>query len=212
MFVVSIESVRLFCPLMAAVSPDRKEGPQFLEYLGNLYEPLARFPLSQKEQAEQQWCELTDRSSKICLLLAEADAYSLWFLSNPPAGAINALVTPSKIELSLSESLTPLVNWLLQTFWLVIEDMAGSDRARAFGRDVLASSCSAIDQEQELKRCLAEVSQPVATTMWQQGRSIITEFQTLAARYVGRDCAEQVCVALAQEAAAMETPTLETIL
>jgi hypothetical protein len=208
MFVVPAESVRLFHPSAASVVGfDHEECPLFLEYLGNLYEPLARFQLSQKEQAEKQWCDLTDRSDKIYLLLAEADAYSLWFLNN----SSDTLVIPSKIEPSFSESLTPLVTWLLQTFWLVIEDLAGVDRARAFGRDVLASRYGAIEKEQDLKRYLNNALQPVATTTWQQGLSIVTEFQTLAARYVGRDCAEQVCAALAQEATA-ETTRLETIL
>jgi hypothetical protein len=212
MFVVPIESVRLSHPLASSVvRVDHEECPLFLEYLGNLYEPLARFQLSQKEQAEKQWCDLTDHSDKIYLLLAEKDAYSLWFLSNSSDGLANTLIISSKIEPSFSESFTPLVTWLLQTFWLVIEDMAGVDRARAFCRDVLASRYGAIDQEQELKRCLNNAIQPVATTTWQQGLSIVTEFQTLAARYVGRDCAEQVCAALAQEATA-ETPRLETIL
>jgi hypothetical protein len=208
MFLISNEAVRRFCPLESTVPNDRSTGSEFLEYFSNLYEPLAQFPLSQKEQAERQWSNLTDYGSGIYLLLAEADAYSLWSLSDRPNGSMDSLVASRTIEKSPVESLEPLVVLLLQTFWLVIEDLAGVDRARAFGRDVLASGHTLLDREPTLQSYLKQKNPLVTAQLWQQGEEIVTEFATLATRYVGRDCAQQVRATLAETALETSTPTL----
>jgi hypothetical protein len=208
MFFVSSTAVRRFCPLESTVPQDRPNSSEFLEYFSNLYEPLAQFPLSQKEQAERQWSDLTDYGSGIYLLLAEADAYSLWSLSNRPNGSMDSLVASRTIEQSPVESLEPLVVLLLQTFWLVIADLAGVDRARAFGRDVLASSHRLIDREPILQSYLGQKDPLVTADLWQQGAAIVTEFTNLASRYVGRDCAEQVRATLAETALHPSTPIL----
>jgi hypothetical protein len=220
MFVVSSADVRRFSLLESAVSPDsakptlceRSTGSEFLEYFSNLYEPLAQFPLSQKEQAERQWSDLTDYGSGIYLLLAEADVYSLWSLSDRPNGSMDFLVPSRTIEQSPVESLEPLIILLLQTFWLVIEDLAGADRARAFGRDLLANRQIGIHREPDLQSYLGQKGTAVTAQLWQQGEAIVTEFETLAARYVGRDCAQQARITLAEAAIDTATPILEKIL
>jgi hypothetical protein len=212
MFLVSSADVRRFCLLDSAVLIDRPTGSEILEYFSNLYEPLAQFPLSCKEQAAQQWSHLTDHESGIYLLLAEADAYSLWSLIDRPNGSMDSLVASRTIEQLPVESLEPLVVLLLQTFWLVIEDLAGTDRARAFGRDVLASQHTLPDREPDLWSYLGQKSPTVTFHLWQQGEAIVTEFATLAARYVGRDCAQQVRFTLAETAIDHSTPILAPIL
>ncbi len=208
MFFVSSEAVRRFCPLESTVPNDQPTGFEFLEYFSNLYEPLAQFSLSQKEQAERQWSNLTDYGSGIYLLLAEVDAYSLWSLHDRPNGSMDSLVASRTIEQSPVESLEPLVVLLLQTFWLVIEDLAGVDRARAFGRDVLASSHTLLDREPNLQSYLRQRTPAVTAHLWQQGEAIVAEFATLATRYVGRDCAQQVRATLAETALDTSTPIL----
>lgn len=220
MFIVSSAEVRRFCPLESSVSSDQSTNSEFLEYFGNLYEPFAQFPLSQKDQAEQQWADLTDDGNGIYLLLAEAEAYSLWSLCDRPNGSMDSLVPSRTIEPSPLASLEPLIILLLQTFWLVIEDLAGTDRARAFGRDLLANDQIGIDREPDLQRYLGQPGTTVTAQMWQQGEAIVTEFVTLAARYVGKDCAHQVRTTLLETAILPRrhslhdtaTPILEKIL
>jgi hypothetical protein len=202
----SLETSSLECPIAAsnisqsALGNDRPQESEFLEYLGNLYEPFARFSIGQKEQAKKQWADLTDYGSGIYLLLTETDGYSIWTLIDRPNGSMNLPLVEHTIEQSPSVSLQPLVILLLQTFWLAIEDLAGADRVRAFGCDLLANSQIGIEQAADLQDYLRQKSLPPTDHLWQPGAAIVAEFTNLAARYVGRNCAEQIRTTLLETA------------
>ncbi len=178
-----------------------------LSYLGNTYHHQATFSLGQKTEAENTWCHLTDHTSNIYLLVTESSAYSLWVLVDEPRLGtrldLHQAIHP-EIEQSLStqpqilsspktvlqspypqgKAVPNLAIHLLQSLWLVIADLGGSERARAFGREVVASNLP-IDSEADLQACLQATPPPIEVTELDRGRQIIDRFQQLASRQVG---------------------------
>jgi hypothetical protein len=174
-----------------------------LSYLGNTYYHQTTFSLSQKTEAENIWCHLTDNTSKIYLLVTESSAYSLWVLVDAPILHSRREIT-TKIEQNFVErshhlssqktvlqspyprgkAIPNLAIHLLQSLWLVITDLGGSERAKAFGREVVASNLP-IDSEADLQACLQATPPPIEVTELDRGRQIIDRFQQLASRQVG---------------------------
>jgi hypothetical protein len=181
-----------------------------LSYLGNTYQHQTTFSLGQKTEAENTWCHLTDNTSNIYLLVTEPSAYSLWVLVdtlNPYLGRfINTEIEQSFSERphNLSSQKTVLQSpyprgkavpnlaiHLLQSLWLVITDLGGSERAKAFGREVVASSLP-IDSESDLQACLRTTPPPIEVAELDRGRQIIDCFQQLASRQVGKEMVTDV--------------------
>jgi hypothetical protein len=174
-----------------------------LSYLGNTYHHQTTFSLGQKTEAENTWCHLTDNTSNIYLLVTESSAYSLWVLVDTLEPRLSRLIN-TEIEQSLStqphnlssqktvlqspyprgKAVPNLAIHLLQSLWLVITDLGGSERAKAFGREVVASNLP-IDSEADLQACLQANPPPIEVTELDRGRQIIDRFQQLASRQVG---------------------------
>jgi hypothetical protein len=174
-----------------------------LSYLGNTYHHQTTFSLGQKTEAENTWCHLTDNTSNIYLLVTEPSAYSLWVLVDILEPRLSRLIN-TEIEQSLStqphnlssqktvlqspyprgKAVPNLAIHLLQSLWLVITDLGGSERAKAFGREVVASNLP-IDSEADLQACLRATPPPIEVTELDRGRQIIDRFQQLASRQVG---------------------------
>ncbi len=174
-----------------------------LSYLGNTYQHQTTFSLGQKTEAESTWCHLTDNASNIYLLVTEPLAYSLWILvdtlgSHLGSSAITKTEqdfveephssSPQKTVLQSpypqGKAVPNLAIHLLQSLWLVITDLGGSERAKAFGREVVASNLP-IDSEADLQACLQATPPPIEVTELDRGRRIIDGFQQLASRQVG---------------------------
>jgi hypothetical protein len=174
-----------------------------LSYLGNTYHHKTSFSLGQKTEAESTWCHLTDKTSNIYLLVTEPLAYSLWVLvddSQLPLKRSNTLgverdfaeqsgnfSSPKTVLQSpypRGKAVPDLAIHLLQSLWLVIADLGGSERAKAFGREVVASNLP-IDSAAELQACLRATPPPVDAAELDRGRQIIDRFQQLASRQVG---------------------------
>jgi hypothetical protein len=159
-----------------------------LEYLGNLYQRETTFSLSQKTEAERHWCHLTDNTSNIYLLVTEPHIYSLWVLVAP--SPLEQRASPNSISIQ-SQSLQPvgravpnLAIHLLQSLWLIIADLGGIERAKAFGQNVIASDLP-IDSESDLQTCLRIMPPPIDIAELDRGRPIIERFQQLARLQVG---------------------------
>jgi hypothetical protein len=174
-----------------------------LSYLGNTYHHQTTFSLGQKTEAENTWCHLTDNASNIYLLVTEPLAYSLWVLVNTPQPYLERS-TITGLEhnfadqfhkFSSQKTVSPyprgravpnLAIHLLQSLWLVIADLGGSERAKAFGREVVASNLP-IDSEADLQACLQANPPPIEETELDLGRQIIDCFQQLATNQIGKD-------------------------
>jgi hypothetical protein len=181
-----------------------------LSYLGNTYHHQTTFSLGQKTEAENTWCHLTDNTSNIYLLVTEPSAYSLWVLVDTLEPRLSRLIN---IEIEQSFSTQPhnlssqktvlqspyprgkavpnLAIHLLQSLWLVITDLGGSERAKAFGREVVASNLP-IDSESDLQACLRTTPPPIEVAELDRGRQIIDCFQQLASRQVGKEMVKDV--------------------
>jgi hypothetical protein len=174
-----------------------------LSYLGNTYHHQTTFSLGQKTEAENTWCHLTDNTSNIYLLVTEPSAYSLWVLVDTPNSQLEQAAI-AKIEHNFAKeshnlssrktllqspyprgkAVPNLAIHLLQSLWLVITDLGGSERAKAFGREVVASNLP-IDSEADLQACLQATPPPIEVIELDRGRQIIDRFQQLASRQVG---------------------------
>ena len=188
------------CIQLLATGSDAAHG---LSYLGNTYQHQTTFSLGQKTEAENTWCHLTDNASNIYLLVTEPLAYSLWVLVDTPELHFGSSAV-TKIEQNFAEepndlssqktvlqspyprgkAVPNLAIHLLQSLWLVITDLGGSERAKAFGREVVASNLP-IDSEADLQACLQATPPPIEVTELDRGRQIIDRFQQLASRQVG---------------------------
>jgi hypothetical protein len=73
----------------------------------------------------------------------------------------------------------------------VITDLGGSERAKAFGREVVASNLP-IDSESDLQACLRTTPPPIEVAELDRGRQIIDCFQQLASRQVGKEMVKDV--------------------
>jgi hypothetical protein len=205
MLAVSTEAVRLFCPWNPLTVPPSAEGTCVLEYLSNLYEPVTQFSLSQKQEAENRWSALTDDTDRIYLLLAEQDVYSLWCLTDRLDRELVESPITRVPKNNLASADAQLVNWVLQRFWWVIIDMAGAERARVFGREILASPIP-IDREADLQSRLSLKVEPVDARTFQRGQEICLEFQALAARHLGRDAVTLIFAELERKVALVPIP------
>lgn len=197
MFKITPECIQLFTT--------DGDAAHSLSYLGNTYHYQTTFSLGQKTEAENTWCHLTDNASNIYLLVTEPSAYSLWVLVSTPKSYLERS-TIAKLENSFAEqphklssqktvlqspypqgrAVPNLAIHLLQSLWLVIADLGGSERAKAFGREVVASNLP-IDSEADLQACLQANPPPIEVTELDLGRQIIDCFQQLATRQIGKD-------------------------
>jgi hypothetical protein len=181
-----------------------------LSYLGNTYHHQTTFSLGQKTEAENTWCHLTDNTSNIYLLVTEPSAYSLWVLVDTSQSYVgqsaitrlehNFAAQPHKLSSQKTALQSPyprgkavpnLAIHLLQSLWLVITDLGGSERAKAFGREVVASNLP-IDSEADLQACLRATPPPIEMIELDRGRQIIDRFQQLASHQVGLSMVTEV--------------------
>jgi hypothetical protein len=186
------------------------DGAHGLSYLGNTYRHQTTFSFGQKTEAENTWCHLTDNTSNIYLLVTEPLAYSLWVLVDVPelylgtststepkqscAEQFHSLSSQKTVLQSpspRSKAVPNLAIHLLQSLWLVITDLGGSERAKAFGREVVASNLP-IDSEADLQACLQATPPPIEVIELDRGRQIIDCFQQLASRQMGLAMVKEV--------------------
>ncbi len=188
MMIVNSTNVHFLKSTANAVS----SAPKLLEYFSNLYELIATFSISQKSQATELWCQLTDHSNTICLLVHEVDAYSIWGLTDQKIDdQENDLIdTPPETASELMD----ISLWLGRSLWLIVADLAGFDRAQLFEIDVLNSTLplpagSNLQVHQPIECSLDEYVKFKKST---EINSIMVEFQQIVARYLGSSCASQI--------------------
>ena len=192
-------------PACIQLSTTGGDAAHSIAYLGNTYRHQTTFSLGQKTEAENTWCHLTDHTSNIYLLVTESSAYSLWVLVDAPAPYLGRSINPEtapdffvepdylsspktvlQSPYPQGKAVPNLAIHLLQSLWLVITDLGGSERARAFGHAVVASSLP-IDSESDLQACLRAIPPPIEATELDHGRQIIDQFQQLAANQIGKE-------------------------
>jgi hypothetical protein len=187
MLKISHECVRLLATAGEAVHT--------LEYFGNLYERKTTFTLGQKTEAEDLWCHLTDNTSNICLLVTEPLVYSLWVLIDSPKDLSQVQSSQYSLQPAASQAVGKavpnLVIHLLRSLWPLLTELGGVERAKAFGRDVIASDLP-IDSEADLQACLRITPPPIDRSELDRGRQIIDRFQYLARQQVGLEAVTDI--------------------
>ncbi|BAZ39822.1 hypothetical protein NIES4101_57790 [Calothrix sp. NIES-4101] len=110
--------------------PKRDQQVPILYYQGQTFRLISVFKASQEEEAKALWRELTDNRGKACVLLEEADRYSVW-------GKIRAEQISSdtdnhgRMRILIQASIL-----LLQSVHIDIEEMLGSKQATLFQKDI----------------------------------------------------------------------------
>jgi hypothetical protein len=172
-----------------------RDASQSLEYFGNLYELKTTFTLGQKTEAENLWCHLTDNTSNIYLLVTEPLIYSLWVLINSPTDIWQMQSSQTSLQpkagQAVGKAVPNLAIHLLQSLWPLLTELGGTERAKAFGRDVIASDLP-IDSEADLQACLRTMPPPIDRAELDRGRQIIDRFQHLARQQVGLEVVADV--------------------
>ncbi|WGV28433.1 Npun_F0813 family protein [Halotia branconii] len=110
--------------------PKRDQQVPILHYQGQTFRLISLFKASQEEEARALWRELTDNRGKACVLLEEADRFSVWGkvrldqLGNDTGGH-------SKIGIFIQASIL-----LLQAVDMEIEEFLGTKQASLFQKDI----------------------------------------------------------------------------
>lgn len=111
--------------------PKKDQQIPILSYQGQTFRLISLFKAEQAEEARSFWRDLTDNRGKACVLLEEADRYSVWGkvrleqLSNEDPKD-DETITPSFIQGCLL---------LVQAVYFDVEDLLGNRQAKSFHKD-----------------------------------------------------------------------------
>lgn len=110
--------------------PNRDKQIPILNYQGQTFRLLSVFNSSQGDEARAFWRDLTDNRGKACVLLEEADKYSIWGKVRLDQLASEASAD-GKIPIFIQATLL-----LLQAVYMDIEDLLGARQAGLFQKDL----------------------------------------------------------------------------
>ncbi|MCX7593304.1 MAG: hypothetical protein N2235_06010 [Fischerella sp.] len=110
--------------------PKRDQQVPILHYQGQTFRLISVFKASQEEEAKALWRELTDNKGKACVLLEEAERFSVWgkIRLEQLSGDTDS---HSKISVFTRASIL-----LLQAVYMDIEDFFGARQAALFQKEI----------------------------------------------------------------------------
>ncbi|NMF86516.1 Npun_F0813 family protein [Nodosilinea sp. P-1105] len=113
--------------------PKKDQQIPVLSYQGQTFRLLSMFTSAQEEDARALWRDLTDNRGKACVLLEEADRFSVW-------GKVRidqtADTTASQRVASASEVNIKACLLILQVLYMDVEDLLGHKQAKQFETDI----------------------------------------------------------------------------
>jgi hypothetical protein len=121
--------------------PRKDQKIPILNYQGMTFRLLSLFEAGKEEEARAFWRELTDNQGKACVLLEEAERYSVWgkvrldqLMSelSPPAPAAGG----DQSQAAAAPMLAQACLLMLQALYVDIEDLLGSKQSTAFHREI----------------------------------------------------------------------------
>lgn len=127
MFILKRQDVEI----SSILHPKREQQVPVLHYQGQTFRLISVFKASQEEEAKALWRDLTDNRGKACVLLEEAERFSVW-------GKIR--LDNSEFEDNQETSPVLLIQaaiMLLQSVYLDIEEFLGVRQATMFEKDMV---------------------------------------------------------------------------
>lgn len=121
--------------------PTKDQKIPILNYQSMTFRLLSVFPAAQADEARSLWRELTDNQGKACVLLEEAERYSIWGKIrleqlvgelSPPKAARSA-----NGNAPLSPVFTQACLLMLQAIYIDVEDLLGAKQSDAFQQDLM---------------------------------------------------------------------------
>jgi hypothetical protein len=120
--------------------PTKDQKIPILNYQSMTFRLLNVFPATQADEARTLWRELTDNQGKACVLLEEADRYSIWgkVRLEQLVGELSAPKTSRSPDGAvLSPVFTQACLLILQAIYVDVEDLLGAKQGEAFQRDLI---------------------------------------------------------------------------
>jgi hypothetical protein len=120
--------------------PTKDQKIPILNYQAMTFRLLNVFPATQADEARTLWRELTDNQGKACVLLEEAERYSIWgkVRLDQLVGELSApKATQSVSGGVLSPVFTQACLLMLQAIYVDVEDLLGAKQGEAFQRDLM---------------------------------------------------------------------------
>ncbi|MDB9528736.1 hypothetical protein PN498_22280 [Oscillatoria sp. CS-180] len=114
--------------------PSTDQPIPILHYQEQTFRLLSVFTAAQEEDAMALWRDLTDNRGKACVLLEEAERYSVWGkirLDSLSTGQSNAKTSGTAEQLLIQGCLL-----LLQALFIDVEDLLGNKQAALFEQDI----------------------------------------------------------------------------
>ncbi|MFM2431135.1 MAG: hypothetical protein RLZZ511_2348 [Cyanobacteriota bacterium] len=121
--------------------PTKDQKIPILNYQTMTFRLLNVFAGNQADEARSLWRELTDNQGKACVLLEEADRYSIWgkVRLDQLVGELTPAVSKSGrsgTTTTLSPVHTQACLLMLQAIYVDVEDLLGAKQGEAFQRDL----------------------------------------------------------------------------
>jgi hypothetical protein len=112
--------------------PSKDQPIPILYYQDQTFRLLSVFAASQQEDAMALWRDLTDNRGKACVLLEEAERFSVWGKVRLDAIGIEASGSSRPAKTPLTQGCL----LILQALFIDVEDLLGSKQARLFEQEM----------------------------------------------------------------------------
>jgi hypothetical protein len=110
--------------------PKRDQQVPILYYQGQTFRLISVFKANQEEEAKALWRELTDNRGKACVLLEEADRYSVW-------GKVRVEQITNETEDHTKTVVLLIASiFLLQSVYIDIDEFLGTRQAALFEKEM----------------------------------------------------------------------------
>lgn len=115
--------------------PKKDQQIPILSYQGQTFRLLSVFTSAQEDDARSLWRDLTDNRGKACVLLEEADRFSIWgkIRIEPADNHHEPTGTPQSLANEVNVKACLLI---LQVLYMDVEDLLGNKQARQFESDI----------------------------------------------------------------------------
>jgi hypothetical protein len=129
MFIINVQDVRI------AQNPDLQNPDRqifTLDYLSRQYVRSQAFELSQLDLAQDLWRQLTADRSQPCLIVKEANQYSVWVENS-------RTIEPQAQQNINLESVFRAQMFSIDTLLAEVQSLLGQKQAESFGKEILGS-------------------------------------------------------------------------
>ncbi|MGF1457873.1 MAG: Npun_F0813 family protein [Leptolyngbyaceae cyanobacterium] len=116
--------------------PSKDQPIPILYYQGQTFRLLSVFAAAQEEEAMALWRDLTDNRGKACVLLEEAQRFSIWGKIRLEALGNEA---GQETDRPADQSLIQGCLLILQALFIDIEDLLGSKQANLFEQEIASA-------------------------------------------------------------------------